>query len=75
MNNRLRRSAYLRSFFCFVRGLGHPIGRAGGPDREAGTPQIKNSSSDLELLNLTSFDGEVTSFTLERTSLMVDDTS
>ena len=56
MNNRLRRSAYLRSFFCFVRsvalrsdGLEEPIGRAG-------TLQIKSSSSELELLNLTSFD-------------------
>ena len=42
--------------FCFVRGLGHPIGRAGGTDRKAGTPQIKSSSSDLELPKSTSFD-------------------
>ena len=41
----------------------------------SGTAANKNSSSDLELLNLTSFDGEVTSFTLESTSLIENDTS
>ena len=35
----------------------------------------QNSSSELEPFNLTSFDGEVISFALECSSLMVDDTS
>lgn len=86
MNNRLRRNADLRSFFfvwlfCDGAGSKDPRSWRRRSDNleqkceQAETPQIKNSSSDLELLNLTSFDGEVTSFTLERTSLMVDDTS
>jgi len=75
MINRLRRNADLRSFFLLRQG---GIRRSDNPEqkcRQAGSPQIKSSSSALELRNLTSFDGKVTSFALERTSLMANDTS
>jgi len=55
MNMKRRKTALFAVFFL-LRGGGHPIGRAGGTDRKAGTPQIKSSSSELELLKSTSFD-------------------
>lgn len=55
MNHRFRKTALFAVFFL-LRGGGHPIGCAGGSNRKAATPQIKSSSSMLELLKSTSFD-------------------
>ena len=56
MNMKRRKTALFAVFFVFVRGVALPIGRAEGTDSKAGTPQIKSSSSELELLKSTSFD-------------------
>lgn len=61
MNMKRRKTALFAVFFL-LRGGGHPIGRAGGTDRKEGTPQIKSSSSELELLKSTSFDLQSTNF-------------
>jgi len=51
MNMKRRKTALFAVFFL-LRGGGHPIGRAGGTDRKAGTPQIKTAQATLSCLIL-----------------------